>query len=171
MSASEVLRRIIGTLGHSGIAYMLVGSFAAAPYGLTRSTHDIDIVIDPTAQQLQNFIRCLGDDYYANQNDILAALASRDMFNVIDQTRPSAGRSICSYPQTALTVTRRSGGAVWSTCQNCRTCPLLWPARKTLSSPNWNGPGWDSRPGRLKMSPPFCSGAGRLWTVPICDTG
>jgi hypothetical protein len=86
MTVSEVLRRVTSALDHSAIPYMVVGSFASSAYGATRSTQDIDIVINATAQQLQAFVKDLGDDYYADPEAALEALANRSMFNVIDQT-------------------------------------------------------------------------------------
>jgi hypothetical protein len=85
MMVSEVFRRITTALDHSAIPYMVVGSFASSAYGATRSTQDIDLVINATAPQLLVFIKELGDDYYADTNAALEALANRSMFNVIDQ--------------------------------------------------------------------------------------
>jgi hypothetical protein len=64
---------------------MLTGSFASAYYGAPRSTQDIDLVIEATAEQLQTFVRNLpSDEYYADLDAALEAHKRQSMFNVID---------------------------------------------------------------------------------------
>jgi len=85
MSVSEVLRRITTHLYQSGIAYMLVGSFASAFHGALRSTRDIDIVIEATPDQLQTLTIALQrEGYYAELNAALDARRRESLFNVID---------------------------------------------------------------------------------------
>lgn len=85
MSARDALRRIIGHLERRGIAYMVVGSFASGYFGPSRTTYDIDIVIEAAADQLKELIADLkGDFYYAELDAALDALRQQSMFNVID---------------------------------------------------------------------------------------
>ena len=56
MSTADVFRRITQALDRAGIAYMLTGSFASAHYGATRSTQDVDFVIDANAEQVRGFV-------------------------------------------------------------------------------------------------------------------
>lgn len=64
---------------------MLTGSFAGAYYGASRSTQDVDFVIDPSPVQLQMFVQLLvSPDYYSDLEDALRALDRRSMFNVLD---------------------------------------------------------------------------------------
>jgi len=66
MNVSEVFRRIATHLNQAGIAHMLVGSFAATYYGASRSTRDIDIVIESNPDDLRKFVTALQhDNYYA----------------------------------------------------------------------------------------------------------
>jgi len=51
MSIEEVFLGISRALDQAGIAYMLTGSFAGAPYGTPRSTQDIDLVVEATPDQ------------------------------------------------------------------------------------------------------------------------
>ncbi|MCH8922312.1 MAG: F0F1 ATP synthase subunit alpha, partial [Planctomycetes bacterium] len=66
-----------------GIPFMVTGSMASVYFGEPRSTLDIDIVIDPTAGQLDDFLQSLGDDYYVSTETARQALRDRSMFNVI----------------------------------------------------------------------------------------
>jgi|KBSMisStaDraftv2_1062788.scaffolds.fasta_scaffold40621_4 hypothetical protein len=85
MSTSEVLPRITSALDRVGINYMLTGSLASAHYGAARSTLDIDIVIEATAEQLTAFVRSLPvTEYYVNLDAALDAHRHQSLFNVID---------------------------------------------------------------------------------------
>lgn len=85
MSVLEVFQRITSALDQAGIPYMLSGSFAAAYYGATRSTQDIDLVIDGNPAQLKVFVRSLSSsDYYVDLGAALDAHERQSLFNVID---------------------------------------------------------------------------------------
>jgi predicted nucleotidyltransferase len=85
MSVLDVFQRITQALDRAGIAYMVSGSFASAHYGAPRSTQDIDIVIDATAQQLRTFVENLPHgEYYSDLDAALEAHQRRSLFNVID---------------------------------------------------------------------------------------
>lgn len=86
MSTAEVFRRLTATLDSAGIAYMLTGSFASAHYGTSRSTQDIDIVIEATAAQIRRFVQILESmDYYVDLDAALEAHRWESLFNVIDR--------------------------------------------------------------------------------------
>jgi hypothetical protein len=85
MSLGPFLRQIAATLAASGVPAMLTGSVASAFRGAMRATMDIDLVIDPTAAALEEFvdrIEALG--LYISRDAARDALAERTMFNVID---------------------------------------------------------------------------------------
>jgi hypothetical protein len=79
------LRDLTTALTESGIPYMVVGSAAGTFHGHPRSTIDLDIVIDPTASQLQQLLQRLPPErFYADPDVARDALRHRGMFNVID---------------------------------------------------------------------------------------
>lgn len=85
MSPREVFRRIISALESTGINYMLTGSFASAYYGAPRSTQDIDIIIEATAEQLRKFVGLLPPrEYYVDLDAAVDSLVHESMFNVVD---------------------------------------------------------------------------------------
>lgn len=85
MEFGNVFQRIAQVLGRAEIPYMLTGSFAASYYGVLRSTQDIDIVIAPSPQQLNQLVQDLqSQDYYAEQEAALEAFRRQSMFNAID---------------------------------------------------------------------------------------
>jgi hypothetical protein len=80
-----LLRAIVGTLEAIGIPYMVVGSFASTAYGEPRSTRDLDLVIDPSPEQLNQLLAALDSDrYYVDPDVARDALRRRSMFNVIE---------------------------------------------------------------------------------------
>lgn len=85
MSATEVLQRLTGALDRAGIDYMLTGAFASSYYGASRSTQDIDFVIESSPEQLRAFVESLSEGtYYVEMDAAMQALRSRSLFNVID---------------------------------------------------------------------------------------
>jgi len=85
MNASDVFKRIVAALDRAGVCYMLTGSFASAYYGASRSTLDIDIVIEATPERLRLFVENLpATEYYVDLDAALAAHKHESLFNVID---------------------------------------------------------------------------------------
>ena len=81
----SLLNSIVGHLDAAGIRHMAAGSFASTTHGDTRSTSDIDLVIDPDPERLDGFLDRLDPaDYYVDRAGAHRALDLRDMFNVID---------------------------------------------------------------------------------------
>lgn len=88
MSATEVLQHLSQTLERLGIGYMLTGSFASSHYGSSRSTQDIDIIIEASADQLRGLVtRLAAENYYAEVDTALEALRNRSMFNLLELSR------------------------------------------------------------------------------------
>ena len=83
MTQEEFVLEMARLLDEAGIAFMIVGSVGASHYGKARSTYDVDIVIDPTPEQLERLIGLLGEDYYVSVTAAKSALRQRSMFNVI----------------------------------------------------------------------------------------
>lgn len=84
-SQTEVLAALIGHLEAIGIPHMLTGSFASSIHGRPRTTHDADLVIEPTAEGLQRLVEALAaSGFYVDQVVAMDALRLRRQFNVID---------------------------------------------------------------------------------------
>jgi hypothetical protein len=85
MTLGELLTSIGEGLDAAGIRYMVTGSVASSFHGEPRATRDIDIVIDPTPEALEAFIRSLpAGHFYVDLEAARAALADRSQFNVIE---------------------------------------------------------------------------------------
>jgi hypothetical protein len=80
-----LLNRIVGMLSETSIPYMVVGSLASSFHGEPRQTRDIDIVIDPTTDDLRRFMQLLPpDDFYADADAAMEALERRTSFNLVE---------------------------------------------------------------------------------------
>ncbi|MFC1595666.1 nucleotidyltransferase domain-containing protein [Candidatus Margulisiibacteriota bacterium] len=70
MVQQELLTNITEKLESNNIQYMLTGSMASNYYGTPRMTHDIDIVIQISASQVQKFHQLFKEDYYISTEAI-----------------------------------------------------------------------------------------------------
>lgn len=83
---SELLATIVEHLDAAGIPFMVVGSTASSFHGEPRTTMDIDLVIDPSADSLRRFVDGLPTDrFYADGNAGLEAFQRRSSFNIVDR--------------------------------------------------------------------------------------
>jgi hypothetical protein len=80
-----LLRTIVETLEAIGIPYMIVGSFASTVYGEPRTTRDLDLVIDPNLEQLDQLLGRIDlEHYYVDPDVARDAFRRRSMFNIIE---------------------------------------------------------------------------------------
>ena len=84
MSQKDFLARLVMKLENAGIPYMISGSLGSSLHGEPRATNDIDLVIAPTARQLDIFVQSLREGYYVNGEAAQEAFRDRATFNVID---------------------------------------------------------------------------------------
>jgi len=85
MAPEDLFRRISSLMEHTGIAYMLTGSFASSVYGMNRSSADIDFVIAADEAAIRRILNQLPEkDFYSELNQALEACQRNSMFNVID---------------------------------------------------------------------------------------
>lgn len=71
-----------------GAPYMVIGGFAAAIYGISRATRDIDIVVDLTEEHIQALAAAYPlPRYYADPYQMRHAIRLGTMFNIIDMDR------------------------------------------------------------------------------------
>ncbi len=81
----DFLHKLIALLDEANIPYMIAGSLGSSFYGQPRATQDVDVVIDPSNDQLDRLIAALGHkDCYVSRDAAIDALRRRTMFNVID---------------------------------------------------------------------------------------
>jgi hypothetical protein len=84
MTQEEYFLQLARSLEQAGIPFMLSGSHASSFHGRPRATNDVDVVIDPTPDQLEAFLTLVGESGYVNAESARDALRRRSMFNVVD---------------------------------------------------------------------------------------
>jgi hypothetical protein len=84
----EVLGRVVALLERLSIPYMVTGSIATSFHGRPRATHDADVVIDPTPEQLDVLVVELdAARFYVDADGARVALRECLQFNVIEMLR------------------------------------------------------------------------------------
>jgi hypothetical protein len=78
---------ILRTLEEIEAPYMVVGAFAAIVYGTTRTTYDIDIIVDLSEEHIQKLVEAYPlPRYYADPHQMRDSIRMGIMFNIIDTT-------------------------------------------------------------------------------------
>ena len=86
MSLRDAFRDVRDALEDVGVPYMVTGSVASSVHGVPRATQDIDIVIEPTREQLVALMARFAEPTYdTDVDDALDAFHLRSMFSVIDR--------------------------------------------------------------------------------------
>jgi hypothetical protein len=89
MSDLGPLRDVVLALDEAEIGHMVVGSIASTHYGPTRSTQDIDLVIDPREAEFERFLTSLDHErLYVPDEMARQALHPNGQFNIIDYHSP-----------------------------------------------------------------------------------
>lgn len=84
MSQQELLKQVVSTLTTLSIDYMLTGSLASSSQGEPRSTHDIDLVITLSDQDIPKLTEAFPPpDFYLSESSIREAISHGTMFNLL----------------------------------------------------------------------------------------
>jgi hypothetical protein len=79
---AAALQEVVSALDEIGVPYMVVGSFASSVHGEPRTTRDLDLLIDPTSDQLEQLLKRLPPErYYVDPDTARDARKRRSMFN------------------------------------------------------------------------------------------
>ena len=97
---------ILRTLEAIDAPYMIIGAFAAAVYGTTRTTYDIDIVVDLNEEHIEALVAAYPlPRYYADPVQMRDSIRLGVMFNIIDTSR---GEKADLVPLTMASRYRRA---------------------------------------------------------------
>lgn len=84
MEQQELLLRTVEILENLTIPYMVTGSFAVNFYGIPRTTHDIDLVVQIRSADADRLVHQFPSDFYADAEMIRQAVEQQFVFNIID---------------------------------------------------------------------------------------
>jgi len=84
VTEQDLLRECVRRLNECGIQYMLTGSMASNAWGIPRTTHDLDFVIQLPPSQVPALVKAFsGQDYFLDEAAVRAAYQPPHQFNVI----------------------------------------------------------------------------------------
>jgi hypothetical protein len=87
VSQQKLLGHVAAALRELDIPFMLTGSLVSSLQGEPRSTHDIDLVVDLSAGDVEKLLAAFASDsFYLSESAIREAIDSRGMFNLLDTT-------------------------------------------------------------------------------------
>jgi hypothetical protein len=88
MSLITFYIEVVRALDEIGAPYMIVGAFAGSVYGLTRSTYDVDIMVDLEEAHFHALAaRFPSPRFYADPDQMRDSTRMGIMFNLIDSSR------------------------------------------------------------------------------------
>ncbi len=85
VTEQDLLVDCLRRLNRAGVTYMLTGSMASNAWGIPRSTHDLDFVIQLPPSEVPSFVAAFCDHFYIDEASVRAAYQPPHQFNVIDQ--------------------------------------------------------------------------------------
>lgn len=84
MTEQELLLDYLRRLNRRNIAYMLTGSMASNAWGIPRTTHDLDFVVQLPPSQIAGFAEAFrSEDYFVDEAMIRSAYQPPNQFNVL----------------------------------------------------------------------------------------
>ena len=85
MTERELLADCLRRLNALGLPYMLTGSMASNFWGIPRTTHDLDFVLDFSEDSAAAIVAAFNDEYALEEASVRGALRKPHMFNAIDR--------------------------------------------------------------------------------------
>jgi len=82
----QTIRQVVDVLDRFGIDYALGGSLASSLHGVSRSTVDADLSVEPFPGREEEFSRSFGPGYYISPDAVRQAVRDRGSFNIIETT-------------------------------------------------------------------------------------
>jgi hypothetical protein len=85
MTEQELLTDCLERLNSAHIAYMLTGSMASNYWGIPRSTHDLDFVIELPPRAVPEMVAAFERDFFIDERAVRSAYQPPHQFNAIDK--------------------------------------------------------------------------------------
>ena len=84
MNERELLVDCLRRLNRTGITYYLTGSMASNYWGIPRTTHDLDFVVQLAMSAVPRIVQEFRGDFYIDEAAVRAAFQPPHQFNAID---------------------------------------------------------------------------------------
>src|SRR5574341_135348 len=83
MTERDLLQDCLRRLNETATSYMLTGSMASNAWGIPRTTHDLDFVVQLPPSQVSALVSAFSGDYYVDEQAVRGAYQPPHQFNVI----------------------------------------------------------------------------------------
>lgn len=84
----EFYFHVLKNLERLEVPYVIIGAFAGATYGVTRTTYDVDIVVDLNQSQIEALAEAYPPPrYYADPQQMQDSIRMGILFNIIDTSQ------------------------------------------------------------------------------------
>lgn len=83
MDLISLLKLVVSRLEKLKIPYMLTGGLAVSFWGLPRTTHDVDIIIEAKREDKERIVDIFKKDFYISETAVIQAIERRFTFNLI----------------------------------------------------------------------------------------
>jgi hypothetical protein len=84
MTEKDLLADCLRRLNQAGVPYMLTGSMASNYWGIPRTTHDLDFVVQLPEKAISGLVEAFSEDFYLDPDTIRSAFNPPFQFNAID---------------------------------------------------------------------------------------
>ena len=84
MNERDLLVDCLRRLNRTGVTYYLTGSMASNYWGIPRTTHDLDFVVQLPASAVPRMVQEFSGDFYIEEAAVRAAYQPPHQFNAID---------------------------------------------------------------------------------------
>ncbi|MDQ6632383.1 MAG: hypothetical protein M3Y82_11630 [Verrucomicrobiota bacterium] len=84
MTEQELLKDCLRRLNAAEVAYMVTGSMASNYWGIPRTTHDLDFVIQLPPSAIPALVTAFSGEFFIQEESIRAAYRPPHQFNAID---------------------------------------------------------------------------------------
>jgi hypothetical protein len=88
MTEKDLLIDCLLRLNRTGIAYMLTGSMGSNYWGIPRTTHDLDFVVQLPESVIPRLVEAFREDFYIDEVAVKTAFRPPYQFNAIDRRSP-----------------------------------------------------------------------------------
>ena len=85
MNERELLVDCLRRLNRSGVTYYLTGSMASNYWGIPRTTHDLDFVVQLATETIPNLVREFRQDFHVDEQAVRTAQTPPYQFHAIDE--------------------------------------------------------------------------------------
>lgn len=115
MTEQELLVDCLQRLNGAGLMYYLTGSMASNYWGIPRTTHDLDFVLQLPPSAVAKIVAAFSGDFYIDEAAVRAAYQPPHEFNAID-TRSALKVDFWFTPPSPITnqVTPRGGSVIFT---------------------------------------------------------